>query len=82
VHELDPVGGEGLGHRKDHVFDLAPAEGDPDEGRVELEPVRLGHYGDVHAVPQLVLEAERGGQAGEVPAEHQHVLGRHGPLLP
>jgi hypothetical protein len=28
-----------------------------------------------------VLEAERGGQAGEVPPEHQHVLGRHGPLL-
>jgi hypothetical protein len=81
VYELDVVGGEGLGHREHHVFDLAPAEGDPDEGRVELELIRLGQHGDVHAVLQFVLEAERGGQAGEVPPKHQHLLGRHPPLL-
>ena len=74
VHELDPVGGEGLGHGEHHVLDLALAERDPDEGRVELEPVRLGHHGDVHAVLQLVLQAERGGQAGEVPPSTSTLL--------
>jgi hypothetical protein len=77
VDEVDPVGLEGGRDREGDVGGLALAEGDPDEGGVEHEPVIFRNHGDVDVVLQLVLHGQGSGQASEVRAEHQD-LGSHG----
>ncbi len=81
MDEPDAVVREGALERERDVGGVALPERQPDERRVEDETVRRRDDGDHDLVAQLVLELEGSGQAGEVPADDDHMRRCHVGLL-
>jgi len=77
VGELDPVVLERGGERERDVSRAALAERQPDQRRIEHEPVRRGDHPDVHVTVQFTADRQRRGQPSEVPAQHEHLLAAH-----
>ena len=79
VDEVDAVHVERRRQWERDVTRGSLPERQPDQRRVEQEPVRCGDDADVDIAVQLVLHRQRGGEASEVPAHHQHLLACHLP---
>ena len=81
VHELDAMGIERRRQRKRDVRRGPLAERQPDQRRVEQEPVRSRHHRHVDIAMQLVTHRQRRRQPAEVATQHHHTLARHRHLL-
>jgi hypothetical protein len=77
MHELDPVALERRRERERDVGRAALAERQPDQRRIEQEPVRGRDHPDIHVAVQLMADRERRGQPSEIPAQHEHLLAAH-----
>jgi hypothetical protein len=63
--------------REGDTVRAALTERQPDQRRVEQEPVRRRHHGDLDVDAELVLELQRRGETAEVAADDHDLLGRH-----
>jgi hypothetical protein len=70
VHEVDPVGLERGRQREGDVRGTPLAERQPDQRRIEQEPVGGRDHPHVHVAVQLMLDGQGRGQAAEVSPEH------------
>jgi len=81
VHELDPMRVEGRLQREGDIGRAALAERQPDQRRIEQEPVRRRNHRHLDVLTQLVLELQSRRQAAEVTPDHQHTHTSHNPHL-
>jgi hypothetical protein len=80
VHEVDAVLLEGRRDRERDVLGIALAERQPDQARVEHEPVGRGKHPHIHVTAQLPLHRQGRGEPAEIGTQHEHLLAHRIPL--